>query len=411
MKTIAWAAACVAGLASVSVHADLVTDWCEKATTVAYQPAPGTPNTPATTGSRHLTMTHIAMFEAANSIDRRYTPYRQLIPAEPNASREAAISAAAYGVLAKVSLHPEKTKEYEAFYQAMLAKIPDGPAKAAGIAVGERAAQAILSERADDGSVTVNDYRPATTPGVYVPTQMPAAINWFKVKPFAMTRPDQFRAPPPYALTSAEWARDYNEVKRMGAKVGSARNEEQTRIAKFWEFTGPGTYMPLGTGIVKQKSTDLTDSARALALLSMASHDAAIAVFDSKYAYNFWRPVTAIRNGDRDGNDATERDDRWEPFIPTPMHPEYPCAHCTMQGAAAAALRGVYGNDIPEVKLASTTAPGVERRFTRLSDYVDEVVNARIYDGVHYRTSGEAGATLGRQVGEYTFANYFKPVR
>jgi hypothetical protein len=121
--------------------------------------------------------------------------------------------------------------------------------------------------------------------------------------------------------------------------------------------------------------------------------------------------VTAIRNGDRDGNDATERDDRWEPFIPTPMHPEYPCAHCTMQGAAAAALRGVYGNDIPEVKLASTTAPGVERRFTRLSDYVDEVVNARIYDGVHYRTSGEAGATLGRQVGEYTFANYFKPVR
>ena len=412
MKTVAWAAACAAGIASVSAYADLATDWCEKATSIAYQPAaPGTSGTPATTGSRLVTLAHLAMFEAVNSIDRRYRPFYKYVDADPQASREAALSAAARGVLVKSSSNPEKAKEFEAFHQAVLAKIPDGPAKAAGIAVGERAAESMLAARANDGVDTVNDYRPATTPGVYVPTQMPVAINWFKVKPFALARADQFRAPAPYALASPEWARDYNEVKRMGAKAGSARSEEQTRIAKFWEFTGPGTYMPLATGIVKAKSTDLTDSARALALVSMAGHDAAIAVFDSKYAYNFWRPVTAIRNGDRDGNDATDRDERWEPFIPTPMHPEYPCAHCTMQGAAAAALRGLYGNEFEEVKLVSTSAPGIERRFTKLTDYVDEVVNARVYDGVHYRTSGEAGAELGRRVGEYTFANYLTPVR
>jgi hypothetical protein len=240
---------------------------------------------------------------------------------------------------------------------------------------------------------------------------MPIAINWFKARPFAMKQVDQFRSPPPYELSSAAWARDFDEVKRMGAKVGSARNDEQTRIAKFWEFTGPGTYLPLATAVVKQKNTDIVDSARAMALVTMAGFDAGIAVMDGKYAYNFWRPVTAIRNGDRDGNDATERDARWEPFIPTPMHPEYPCAHCTFQGAAASALRGLYGDEIGEVRLVSTTAPGVERRFTRLSDYVTEVINARVYDGVHYRTSGEAGAELGRQIGEYTVATYFRPLR
>jgi hypothetical protein len=257
----------------------------------------------------------------------------------------------------------------------------------------------------------VNDYRPVTSPGTYVPTMFPGAINWWKSKPFAMTRADQFRAPPPYALASAAWARDYAEVKRMGAKVGSGRSEEQTRIAKFWEFVGPGTYSPLGVHLVKEKKLDLVDSARVLALVAITAHDASIAVFDAKYAYNFWRPVTAIRNGDIDGNDATERDAAWEPFIPTPMHPEYPCAHCTFQSSVAAALRSVFGDEIPEAKLVSTTAPGVTRTFTRLSDYVKEVIDARVYDGVHYRTSGEAGAQMGQRLGEYVFATSLKPLR
>jgi hypothetical protein len=350
------------------------------------------------------------MFEAVNSIEPRYTPYRARLSADRGWPKEVAASSAARAVLAKLG-SADKAKEYDALHQGILASVPDGAAKNQAVMLGEQAAEAILRERANDGSDPVNDYRPATAPGVYVPTQMPAAINWSKAKPFGLARGDQFRAPPPMALSSPQWARDYNEVKRLGAKVGSTRTEEQSRIAKFWEFTGPGTYNPMGVHLVIAKKVDIVDCARAMALLAIVAHDAGLAVFDSKYAYNFWRPVTAIRNGDQDGNDATERDERWEPFIPTPMHPEYPCAHCTLQSAAATTLAAVFGNEIPEVKLTSTSAPGETRIFTKLSDYVEEVINARIYDGVHYRTSGEAGAQIGRQIGEYVMANHLKPLR
>jgi hypothetical protein len=366
---------------------------------------------PGTTGVRVVAMAHIAMFEAVNSIEPRYTPYKARLPADPSWSQEAAASAAAHAVLTKLVANPERTKEYDALHAAVLARIPDGEAKTRGIALGVAAAEAVIADRANDGFDAPNDYRPVTAAGVYVPTQFPVAINWHQVRPFGMKRADSFRAPAPYALASPLWARDYNEVKRIGAKVGSTRSEEQTRIAKFWEFIGPGTYNPLGIHLVNQKHLDVVDSARVLGLLAIATFDASVAVFDAKYTYNFWRPVTAIRNGDQDGNDATERDARWEPFIPTPMHPEYPCAHCTFQSSAAAALRSIFGDDIPEARLVSTTAPGVTRSFTKLSDYVTEVVNARIYDGVHYRTSGEVGAEMGRQIGEYAVANYMKPLK
>src|SRR5258706_1750486 len=399
-------AAVFAVAGALPVGANVVRDWCKKSTGAAYYMSG-----PGTTGARVVALAHTAMFEAVNSIEPRYQPYKALLKADPSSSREAAASAAAHGVLTRLVKDPEQLKQYEALHAATLSRIPDGDAKTRGIALGKEAAEAIMAERGNDGSDAVNDYRPATTPGEYVQTQFHVAINWFKVRPMDMKRSDQFRAPPPYSLSSPAWAADYNEVKRMGAKVGSARTDEQTRIAKFWEFIGPGTYNPLGVHLVNVKKLDVLDSARVLALLAIATFDAGVAVFDAKYAYNFWRPVTAIRNGDKDGNDATARDERWEPFIPTPMHPEYPCAHCTFQSAAAATLRVVFGNEIPEAKLVSTTAPGVTRSFTKLSDYVDEVVNARIYDGVHYRTSGLVGAEVGRQIGEYTVANYFKPMR
>ena len=155
----------------------------------------------------------------------------------------------------------------------------------------------------------------------------------------------------------------------------------------------------------------MLDNARLFALYAMAMADSYIAVFDAKYTYNFWRPVTAIRNGDIDGNDATERDPAWEPFIATPMHPEYPCAHCINSAAGAAVLEAFFGDAVPPFSLTSPTAPGVTRRFSRLSDYVSESIDARVYDGVHYRTSGEVGAAMGRKIGEYTVQNYLKPVR
>ena len=404
MMRIGALAAAAAGLAA---RADVITDWSDKVSAAAYV-VPGGP----AIGTRLVAMTHIAMFEAVNSIEKRYTPYRSLLPADPSWSKDAAASAAAYGVLSKAVTAPETLKDYEAFYRASLARVPDGEAKSKAIALGEQAAAAIIAERNGDTAGVVNDWRPVTSPGVYVATPFPAAINWWKVRPFGMQRGDQFRSAPPYALTSAQWARDYNEIKRLGAKTGSTRTEEQTRIAKFWEFIGPNTYNPLAIQVIKARKMDVVDSARAMALVSIATFDASIAVFDSKYAYNFWRPVTAIRNGDIDGNDATERDATWEPFIPTPQHPEYPCAHCTFQSSAASALRAILGtDDIAEASLVSPTLPGETRKYTKLSAYEDEVANARIYDGVHYRTSSEAGTKLGRSVGEWAVANYLKPLR
>jgi hypothetical protein len=304
-----------------------------------------------------------------------------------------------------------QAKELDAALQTSLAAVPEGPPKAQGIQLGEQVAAVILDERKADGADAPNTYRPFTAAGTYVPTVFPWAPSWGAVKPFALKTGSQFRPAAPYALTSAHWAKDYKEVKRMGAKTGSERSAEQTEIARFWEFIGPGTYNPVARQLSAAKHLEVMENARLFALVSMAGADALIAVLDAKYTYNFWRPVTAIRNGDLDGNDATDREPAWEPFIATPMHPEYPCAHCITQAAVASVLEAFFGDAVPTFTLTSPTAPGVTRSFGRLSDYVAEVINARVYDGVHYRTSGEVGAAMGRQIGAYTAQNYLKPVR
>jgi hypothetical protein len=199
-------------------------------------------------------------------------------------------------------------------------------------------------------------------------------------------------------------------VRRLGAKTGSERSEEQTQIGRFWEIVGPATYSPLAQQVAAAQRLDLLDHARLLALVSMATADATVAVFDAKYTYQFWRPITAIRNGDRDGNDATTVDPTWEPFLPTPLHPEYPCAHCTIQASAARVLALLTGSDTVAVALTSSTAPGVTRRYGKLSDYVAEVVNARIYGGMHYRRSGEVGVELGRRVAEEVVRRQLMPL-
>jgi hypothetical protein len=385
-------------------HADTVTDWNEKAVTAVYA-ARFSPDMQ----SRCLAIMHVAMFEALNSIAPRYASFRAKLQAEPGALPEVAAAVAAHHTL--VRLLPDQAKDFDAALQAALAKVPEGAGKGAGVRLGERAATAILSEREQDGSTAAITYRPYTTPGKYVPTVFPASSTWNAVKPFALKTGNQFRPPEPYALSSAQWAADYNEVKRMGAKTGSQRTPEQNDIARFWQITGTATYNPVTRHVAEVKRLDLLDSARLFALSSLATADAAVAIFDAKYAHNFWRPVTAIRNGDLDGNDATELDASWEPMIATPMHPEYPCAHCTFQGAAAGVLQVMYGDTVPRVSLTSTAAPGVTRSFERLSDYVKEVINARIYEGVHYRTSGEVGAVLGRRIAEEVVRNNLQPLQ
>ncbi len=382
--------------------ADVVSDWNRDAVAAALA-ARQTPSMAA----RNIAIVHLAIFEAVNSLEPRYAPYRKRLPADPAASPQAAAAAAAHHAL--VRLLPEQHKELDAALQASLAELAEGAAKAAGLELGKQAAEAMLAERSNDGAAAPNTYRPYTIAGRYVPTTLPQGYTWGAVRPFAMKSGDQFRPPAPYPLDSSQWAKDFNEIKTMGAKTGSGRTPLQSDIARFWELTGPATYNPVARQIAEAKGLDLLDSARLFALFSMATADAGIAVFDAKYAYNFWRPVTAIRCADLDGNDATELDAAWEPLVTTPMHPEYPCAHCTFQGSAAGALRALFGDAVPAFTLTSTTAPGVTRRFDRLSAYVAEVVDARVYDGVHYRTSGETGASLGRSVGEYVVQNYLKP--
>ena len=387
----------------VSAHADVISDWNDKAVTAGVQARLG-----PSVHTRNVAIVHVAMFDAVNSIDRRYTPYRVQVSAAAGTSREAAAAAAAHFALAH--LHPDQAKDFDSLYQASLAAIPDGGPKSDGIQLGEQVAAEILALRKKDGADAPNTYRPYTAAGTYVPTVLPVGSSWGQVTPFALKDGAQFRPAAPVSLQSAQWAKDYNEVKRMGAKTDAGRSSEQTDIARLWELTGPALHNPVARQLAATKNLDLLDNARLFALYAMAMADSYIAVFDAKYTYNFWRPVTAIRNGDMDSNHATDRDPAWEPFIPTPMHPEYPCAHCINSAAAAAVLEAFFGDTVPPFTLTSPTAPGVTRRFSRLSDYVRESIDARVFDGVHYRTSGEVGAAMGRKIGEYTVDHFLKLV-
>ena len=257
------------------------------------------------------------------------TPRRQSQRSRPppGASVDAAVAAVNRSVLMKLA--PSQHAAIEAAYQQALAGIPDGKARTDGIAIGEQALAELILRRAAKAADTVY-YRPVTRPGMYVPTVVPVGGDAVPVTLcWVLDRVDQFRPGPPPELTSALWARDYNEIKAMGARTGSKRTPEQTDIARFWTTTGPAVYFPLARSVTGQPGREVTRNARFLAVFAQVGVDAIDAVFDAKFQYQFWRPFTAIRNGDQDGNDATERDPSWLPFIETPMHPEYPCAHCT----------------------------------------------------------------------------------
>jgi hypothetical protein len=216
-----------------------------------------------------------------------------------------------------------------------------------------------------------------------------------------MASPDQFRPGPPPALSSKLWARDYNEVKSVGAKNSTRRTAEQAGIARFWEGSGPVMYFPIARSVADAPGREVTRNARLLAVAAQAMDDAAIAVFDAKYHYGFWRPITAIRNGDIDGNDATERDASWVPFIDTPTHPEYPAAHCITAAALGAVLQAEIGaGPTPRLTSTSPTAPGTVRSWNRIEDFVREVADARIYGGIHFRTSTDIGSDMGKTIGE-----------
>ena len=391
--------------ASSLAKADVVTEWNVTAGDIVV--AARLPPPPA---YRVMAMVQTAVFEAVNAVTKRYPSNGVTLDLAPGASVEAAVAAANRAVLSQ--LIPSQQAAIDNAYQVALAAIPTSAGKTEGIAVGEKAAAAVLALRADDGAAALEDYRPRTTAGVYVPTAVPAVPHWPRRTPWVMSSAEQFRPGPPPGLSSSVWARDYNEIKALGAKNSAQRTAEQTAIARFWEATQPTIYYPVVRSVANMPGREVTQNARLLAVAGQAMDDALIAVFDAKYHYEFWRPVTAIRNGDMDGNDATERDASWVPFIDTPMHPEYPCAHCINSAAIGAVLQAEIGTGpMPTLSSISLTAPGMVRRWTTIDDFVQEVANARIYDGVHYRTSTEIGTTMGKKIGALAATKYRWPAK
>ena len=382
------AASLLAGVVP-NANADVITDWNIKAGEIVTESKLGTP--PAI---RAMAIVQTSVYEAVNAT-------------APGASVDAAVAAANRATLTK--LMPSQQASIDAAYQAALVQIADGPAKTAGIAVGEQAAATVLARRADDGALPGESYRPHTTAGTYVPTAAPAVTQWSQRKPWLMASAAQFRPGPPPALTSDAWARDYNEVKSFGAKNSTRRSAEQTEIARFWEYSLPAIYHGVVRSVAQAPGRDMTQNARMFAAVAQAMDDAMISVFEAKYHYNFWRPATAIRNGDIDGNDATQREASWTSFIDAPMHPEYPSAHSILAAAVGTVLKAEIGKGpVPVLTTTSPTAKGASRRWTNLDDFTREVGDARIYEGIHYRTSTDVGIAMGKQIGALTVEKFLQ---
>jgi hypothetical protein len=391
----------VAVLFAGAARADVITDWNSKAEAIGIEkritPAPN---------ARTMALMHVAMFEAVNAIDRRYSPYTLKLAADKSVSKEAAAASAAHTVLSVV--YPDQQANLDAALKASIPANTEGAA--AGLELGKEAAAGILALRAKDGADAAESYRPHTQPGVYVPTVVPAFSIVGATTPWVMENGSQFRPEAPPALTSKTWTDDLNEIRELGGLKSTKRTAEQTEIGRFWFMTGPRSWNPMVRQLAAAKKLDTTDCARLFALVAMAGNDALVAVFDAKYQYNLWRPVTAIRNADQTGNSATPRDASWMPLGDTPMHPEYPCAHCISSTAVGTVITRLYGDEVPELTLTSTTLPGVTRRYTRVQDYTSEVSLARIVSGFHYRFSTKIGEDMGRKIGELAVATRLRGV-
>jgi hypothetical protein len=358
--------------ATGAAQADAVTDANQRAATFIGEARLAAP--PAV---RLMALVQTATYEAVLDAERA------------GVGAESAVVAAHRVALAQ--LLPAQRAAIEAAYP---------PAGDAGTGIGERAAQRVLAARADELPRSADTYRPHTSAGRYVPTAAPAVTLWPQRKPWLLARADQFRPGPPPALTSERWSLDYNEVKSLGGKDSKLRSAEQTEIARFWDYSLPAVYHGVVRSVALQPGRSLLANARLYAAVGQAMDDALIAVFDAKYTYNFWRPATAIRNGDIDGHDTTERDAAWTPLIDTPMHPEYPSAHSVLAASVGAVIGAeIGGAALPTLSTSSPTAGGATRRWNTLDAFVNEVGEARVLEGVHFRNSVDVGTAMGRRIG------------
>jgi hypothetical protein len=400
----------LAGMGLVPAYGDVITDWNAIATDTILGASPAErPNF-----GLDLTMVHIAIFDAENAIDRRYTTYIAQPSTSPTgASQDAAAIAAAYTVLK--GNFPSRRAQLDAAYATSIAALTPGEARDRGIAVGTEVANAVAAWRAGDGRLTVvPPYVPGSDAGAYqlTPPAYAPPVNTYvpHVRPFALLRASQFRAYGPPNLTSERFARDFNETKRLGSATSTERTAAQTEIGLF-HTENPTTFWSRNlSDFAVAQHLGMTDHARLLAQLYVALGDASIACFDSKYYYNFWRPITAIQTSLDDGNPATETDATWTPLANTPPHPEYPAAHGCVAGAVTETMQLVVGQNVHAV-FTSKVAGTIPHTFKDPDALAEEIIDARVYGGMHYRNSVVTGVRLGRMTAEWVGDHYFKRVR
>ena len=399
----------IAGLTLLSgatlVRADVITDWTQ--TAIDVMKAVNVAGNPFT---RTLAMVHVSMSDSINAVQDRYTRFTPDIAPDPNASAEAAAAAAAREILMRQ--YPGQKARIETTYAAMLEAVPDGPARAAGIALGEKVGGAVYADRQNDQTNVPDTYRPLTRPGAWVPTTPPAFSQYAAAKPWGMKAANQFRPGPPPKLSSALYARDYNEVKEFGGVKSIKRTDMQSDAVRFWSqgnlFVA---WYQAATQISARKGLGLADNARLFALLSMGIANCYILDWDAKFTYQFWRPLTAIRNGDQDGNDATERDAGWVPLNATPMHPEYPSQAGINGGTARRILESVFGTGAESFTITDAGDARLQRRFDSPAQMAEEHKEVRVWGGIHFRNSLSVGDTMGRKLADYLLASTIKPAR
>jgi len=387
----------------IPASADVITDWNNAALDAIRADRTAPP-----IASRSLAIAHVAIFDAVNGIARTHEPYLVPSAVATSASRVAAATAAAHQAL--LSLFPNHIATFDTLHAAILAGIPNGPQKTNGITWGEFVASQILAARANDGSTAIVQPPGGSGVGVWIPTP-PAFLpyllpQWGFVAPFAMSSSSQFRPPGPPALDSQRYAADYEEVKQLGAAVGSTRTEEQTEIALFWADgagteTPPGHWNSIAQIIGAARGTTLEENSRLFALLNIAMADAAICSWDAKYTYHFWRPVTAIAFAEPQLN--------WMSFIVTPPFPDYTSGHSTFSAAAATVIPLFFGTEDLPFTTRSDFLPDVYRTFSTCMDAAEEAAASRIYGGIHFRSASEDGLQSGSSIGEWTATHYLLP--
>lgn len=370
--------------------------------------------------SRGLAMLHVAIHDAVNGIQRTHRPYHVTDHAPEGASLEAAVSGAAYEVLRQLFPNTEiQRTNLDVVYLELMSAVPEGPAKQDGLLWGQQVGAAILALRASDGATQPVEYTPGDQPGVWRPTppaHAPALLpHWGQVTPFAMTSGAQFRphAPPP--VGSSAYAFELNIVKAYGAATGSVRSADQSQIAEFWA-NGPGTETPPGhwnriaLQVAQARGLSLAEEARLLALVNLALADAAISCWEAKYVYEYWRPVTAIREADTDNNPETAADPAWSSFIATPPFPEYTSGHSMFSRAAATLLARFFGTDAVAFTVGSDELPGVMRSYAGFAVAADESAVSRVYGGIHFPSAIVSGQATGHLLAEHVWVNYLQPI-